>query len=159
MPIAIGDHVPDVKLTVVESGEFRETSTAAYFAGKTVALFAVPGAFTGTCSTKHLPSFLEHADAFKAKGAEIACLAVNDKDVLKAWSKATGSDGKITFLADGNADFAKALGLETDSSRFGMGIRSRRFSLLVADGVVKEFNLDEPGKFGNSSGEVLLRAL
>ena len=159
MPIAIGAQMPDVKLTIVESGEVREVAAPAFFAGKTVALFAVPGAFTGTCQMKHLPSFLNHADEFKAKGAEIVCLAVNDKDVMKAWSKATNADGKITFIADGSGFFTKALGLEGDYSQFGMGLRSRRFSMLIKDGVLKELNVEEPGKFEKSSGEVMLQAL
>lgn len=159
MPIACGAQMPDVKLTIVENGEVREAAAPAFFAGRTIALFAVPGAFTGTCSTKHLPSFLNHADEFKAKGAEIVCLSVNDKDVMKAWGKATNAEGKITFIADGSGIFTKALGLEGDYSQFGMGMRSRRFSMLIKDGVLKELNLEEPGKFEKSSGEVLLQAL
>jgi peroxiredoxin len=130
-----------------------------YFAGKKVALFSVPGAFTPTCSAKHLPGFVEKADDLKAKGIdEIACTAVNDAFVLGAWNKSGGSDA-ITMLADGNGEFAKALGLEMDASGFGMGTRGQRFSLLVNDGKVEQVNVEEPGDFRVSSAEHMLSQL
>jgi peroxiredoxin len=128
--------------------------------GRTVALFAVPGAFTPTCSAKHLPGFIEKADELAGKGVdEIVCVSVNDPFVMGAWGKSTGADGKITMLADGNGDFAKALGLTMDGSRFGMGLRSQRFSMLVKDGKVTELNVEEPGAFKVSSAEHLLSQL
>jgi peroxiredoxin len=128
--------------------------------GKKIALFAVPGAFTSTCSVKHLPSFINNADALRAKGInEIICLAVNDPYVMRAWAEHNHADGKVTMLSDGNGDFTRALGLEADMARFGMGKRSRRYSMVVDNGVVKQFNLEEPGSFAISSGDHLLKQL
>lgn len=157
VPIAAGQRLPDATFNVLTEGGPAERTTAEVFAGRTVILFAVPGAFTPTCSNKHLPSFLGHYDALKAKDVDaIACVAVNDIFVLDAWAKSTGAAGKIEFLADGNAEFTKAIGLDIDSSRFGMGTRSRRYSMIVDDGVVRELNVDEPGTFHLSSAEVAL---
>jgi len=159
MTIAAGDPLPAATLVRVTPDGPDKVDVPGWFAGRTVALFAVPGAFTPTCSARHLPGFVEHAAAFKAKGVdEIACTAVNDAFVLDAWAKASGADG-ITMLADGNADFARALGLAADSSAFGMGTRSRRYAMLVEDGVVRHLFVDEPGAFRDSSAENLLAAL
>ncbi|WP_150287866.1 peroxiredoxin [Rhabdaerophilum calidifontis] len=158
MPIAVGDRLPDVTFrTLTESGP-KPVSTADLFAGKTMVLFGVPGAFTPTCHNTHLPGFLKEAEAFKAKGvAGIAVVAVNDPFVMGAWAKETGGAGAITFLSDGNAEFAKATGLDVDLSMAGLGIRCRRFSMLVEDGVVRKINIEEaPGKAELSSASTLI---
>ena len=137
----------------------EQVNTADYFAGKRVALFAVPGAFTPTCSAQHLPGFIAQADAVKAKGVdEIACTSVNDVFVMKAWRQ-TNNAGEITMLADGNADLAKAVGLTLDGSKFGMGTRSQRYTMLVNDGVVEQLFVEAPGEFKVSSAEHLLSVL
>lgn len=159
MKISVGDKLPDVKLVKATSEGPEQVDAQSYFAGRKVALFAVPGAFTPTCSAKHLPGYVQHKDDFKAKGVdEIACTSVNDPFVLGAWNKADGSDD-ITMLADGNGDFAKAIGLEMDATGFGMGQRSQRYSMLVDDGVVKELNVEAPGDFSVSSAEHLLEQM
>ena len=159
MTISVGDTIPDVKLVKATAEGPQQVQASEYFAGKKVALFPVPGAFTPTCSAKHLPGFVEKADDLKAKGIdEIACTAVNDAFVLGAWNKSGGSDD-ITMLADGNGEFAKALGLQMDASGFGMGTRGQRFSLLVNDGKVEEVNVEEPGDFRVSSAEHMLSQL
>ena len=159
MTIAVGDRLPDVPLAIATPDGPQPTGSADYFRGKTVALFAVPGAFTPTCSARHLPSFVEKAAELKAKGVdEIACVSVNDAFVMAAWNRMDGSDD-ITMLADGNGDFAEALGLAADSSKFGMGKRSRRYSMLVRDGVVEQLNLEGPGEYHASSAETLLEQL
>jgi peroxiredoxin len=147
MTISVGDKLPDVTLVkVTESGPEKVQSTD-YFAGKKIALFSVPGAFTPTCSAKHLPSFVEKAGDLKSKGVdEIACTAVNDAFVMGAWNKADGSSD-ITMLSDGNGDFAKALGLTMDGSGFGLGTRGQRYSMVVDNGVVEQLNVEEPGSF------------
>jgi peroxiredoxin len=159
MTIAIGQRIPAVTLVkVTEDGPDSVDSTA-FFAGRKVALFAVPGAFTPTCSARHLPSFLDNLDAFRAKGVdEVACTAVNDVFVMKAWAKQADVAG-ITMLADGNGDFAAALGLTMDGSKFNMGTRSQRYSMLVEDGVVTQLNVEQPGEFRVSSGDYLLGTL
>jgi peroxiredoxin (alkyl hydroperoxide reductase subunit C) len=125
--------------------------------GKKVAVFALPGAYTPTCSAQHVPGFINHQDAFKAKGIdEIWCIAVNDAFVMGAWGKDQGADGKIRMLADGSAEFTKAIGMELDLTARGLGVRSQRYSMLVDNGVVKQLNLDAAGKFENSTAEVLL---
>jgi len=136
----------------------KPKTTDEVFKGKKVALFAVPGAFTPTCSNLHMPSFLNNVDAFKKKGVDtIAVTAVNDAFVMKQWEKATGAEGKIEFLADGSADFAKAVDMVLDASAGGLGIRSKRYSMLVDDGVVKQINIEEaPGKCEISGGQALL---
>ncbi|MEB3415212.1 peroxiredoxin [Alteriqipengyuania sp. WL0013] len=159
MAISVGDTLPDVKLVKATDEGPQQVDAKDYFAGRTVALFAVPGAFTPTCSAKHLPGFVEHADDLKAKGVdEIACTSVNDPFVMGAWKKSDGSDA-ITMLADGNADFAKAVGLDMDASGFGMGQRSQRYSMLVEDGVVKQINVEAPGDFSVSSAEHMLEQM
>ena len=160
MPIQVGDRIPNVTLRTVAAGREREVSTDELFRGKRAVLFAVPGAFTPTCSDYHLPGFVEHADDIKGKGIDlIACVAVNDHFVMEAWGKARDVGDKILMLADGNGDFARALGMDNDSSRFGMGTRSRRYAALVEDGVVKALNIDQPGRFELSSAEKILEAI
>ena len=158
--IAVGSRLPDVTFKVMTDKGPADMKTAEIFGGKTVALFAVPGAFTPTCHAKHMPSYVANHDALKAKGVDtIACTAVNDVFVLGEWSKATGSAGKISMLADGAGAFAKAIGAELDLTANGLGVRSRRYAMLVKDGVVTAFNLEEGGKFEKSSAEELLKAL
>ena len=159
MTIAAGDKLPDVKVIKVSQDGNEPVQTAAYFKGKKVALFSVPGAFTPTCSAKHLPGYVEKAAELKAKGVdEIACTAVNDAFVMKAWAAQSGSDD-ITMLADGNGDLAKALGLVMDGSGFGMGQRGQRFSLIVNDGTVEQVNVEAPGEFKVSAAEYMLEQL
>jgi peroxiredoxin len=159
MSIKVGDRLPSSKFRVTTPEGPAWKTTDDIFKGKKVALFAVPGAFTGTCHKQHVPSILANFDALKAKGVDtIAVTAVNDASVLDAWKKATGAD-KVEFLADGSADFAKAIDLSLDLSGNGMGTRSKRYAMLVEDGVVKQLNIDEPGKFEVSSGEALLKAM
>jgi glutaredoxin/glutathione-dependent peroxiredoxin len=160
MTISKGDKLPDVKFGVMTADGPSQMGTADVFAGKTVALFAVPGAFTPTCSAKHLPGFVEKADALRAKGVDtIACVSVNDVFVMNAWGKDQGVGSDIAMLADGNGDFAKSTGLTMDGSGFGMGTRSQRFSMLVKDGVVEILNTEEPGDFRTSSAEYMLEQL
>lgn len=160
MTISIGDKLPDVTVMVAGANGPEKAQTGALFAGKKAALFSVPGAFTPTCSARHLPGFVEKADELKSKGIdEIFCLAVNDAFVMGAWAKSANADGKITFIADGNGDFTKALGLTMDGSGFGMGQRGQRFSMIVEDGVVKTLNIEEPGQFEVSSAEHMLGQL
>ncbi len=159
MAISVGDKLPEVTLVKATENGPEQVSSADYFAGKKVALFSVPGAFTPTCSARHLPSYVEKAAELKAKGIdEIAATAVNDAFVMGAWNKAAGSDD-ITMLADGNAEFAEAVGLTMDGSGFGMGKRGQRFSMIVEDGVVKELNVEAPGDFSVSSAEHMLGQL
>jgi peroxiredoxin len=155
--IKVGDRIPSATLKEVKESGAQDVTTDEFFKGKKVALFAVPGAFTSTCSVKHLPSFANNADTLRGKGVDrIACVAVNDASVMKAWGEQSGTVGKVTMLSDGNGDFARAIGVEADMSKFGMGKRSRRYSMLVDDGVVKQFNLEEPGAYGVSSGDHML---
>jgi len=157
MTIRIGDTLPEASLTKVTDDGPDRISATEYFAGRRVALFSVPGAFTPTCSARHLPGFVDKADALKAKGIdEIACTAVNDAFVMAAWGKSSGVDGKVTMLADGNGEFAKAIGLEMDGSKFGMGTRAQRYSMVVNDGVVEQLNVEQGGAFEVSSAEYLL---
>jgi peroxiredoxin len=161
MPIKVGDRIPEAKFRVMSEGGPAWKSTDEVFKGKKVVLFAVPGAFTPTCHKNHLPGFLKHADAIKAKGIDtIAVTGVNDVFVMDAWEKATGATGKIEFLADGNGDFAKAIDLALDASAGGLGLRSRRYAMLVEDGVVKRLSIEEePGKAEVSSAENLLKQM
>ena len=159
MTISKGDKIPDVTLVKATENGAEKVQSGEYFAGKKIALFSVPGAFTPTCSAKHLPGFVEKAGDLKAKGVdEIVATSVNDAFVLGAWNKSAGSDD-ITMLADGNGDFAEALGLTMDGSGFGLGKRGQRFSMIVDDGVVKELNVEQPGDFSVSSAEHLLEQL
>jgi peroxiredoxin len=160
MPIKVGDRLPEAKFRVMTSDGPAWKSTDDIFKGKKVALFAVPGAFTGTCHKMHVPSIAQHADAIKAKGVNtVALTSVNDVFVMDAWKKATAAD-KIDFLADGNGDFAKAIDLTFDGSGNGLGTRSKRYAMLVEDGVVKKLNIEEaPGKVEVSGGDALLKQL
>ncbi|MEO6581236.1 MAG: peroxiredoxin [Sphingomicrobium sp.] len=156
MSIAVGDRIPDVPLAIATPDGPQPTTSTQYFAGKRVALFAVPGAFTPTCSARHLPSFVDKAGELKAKGIdEIAGISVNDAFVMSAWNESDGS-ADITMLADGNGDFAEAVGLTMDGSKFGMGKRSQRYSMVVNDGVVETLNVEAPGEYNASSAETLL---
>lgn len=161
MTIAVGDKLPDATFKVRTPDGLKDVSTAELTAGRKVVLFAVPGAFTPTCHAKHVPSYLENLDALKAKGvAEVACVAVNDAFVLDAWAKATGADGKLTLLSDGNATFTKAIGMDFDGSGFGLGTRSKRYAMLVDNGVVKALNVEEsPGVMEVSGADRILAAL
>lgn len=155
--IKAGDKLPDVQFNVPTSEGMKPMRTGDVFAGKTVALFAVPGAFTPTCSARHLPSFREAAADLKAKGVDtIACTAVNDHFVMSAWAKDQGVADAILMLSDGSGEFARALGLDADFSKFGMGPRSKRYSMLVKDGVVEKLNIEEAGEYKVSSAEHLL---
>lgn len=161
MTIKVGDRIPDGKFRVMTAEGPGWKSTDDVFKGKKVALFAVPGAFTGTCHKMHMPSITLNANAIKAKGVDtIAVTAVNDAFVMQAWKRDTDSKDQVEFLADGSADFAKAIGLDADFSAGGMGIRSRRYSMLVEDGVVKKLNVEEkPGTVEVSGGDTLLGQL
>jgi peroxiredoxin len=159
MTIQVGDKLPDVPLTVATENGPEQTTTGEFFAGRRVALFAVPGAFTPTCSARHLPSYVDRAADIKGKGVdEIACISVNDPFVMSAWNKSDGSKD-ITMIADGNGAFADAIGLSMDASKFGMGKRSQRYSMLVNDGVVEQLNVEAPGEYRASSAETLLEQL
>ena len=160
MSIKVGERLPQAKFRVMTAEGPAWKSTDDIFKGKKVALFAVPGAFTGTCHKMHVPSITQHADAIKAKGVNtVALTSVNDVFVMDAWKKATGAD-KIDFLADGNGEFAKAVDLSFDGSGNGLGTRSKRYSMLVEDGVVKKLNIEEaPGKVEVSGGDALLKQL
>jgi len=160
MTIKVGDAIPSMKLIMATAEGPKETSTDDIFKGKKVVLFAVPGAFTPTCSAKHLPGFVQNAEAIKAKGVDtIACIAVNDAFVMGAWGKDQGTDGKVTMLADGAAQFAKALGLELDLNARGMGVRSQRYALVAEDGKVTHLAVEAPGGFEVSKAESILAAL
>ena len=159
MTISKGESLPDVKLVKATKEGPDAVQSSDFFAGKKVALFAVPGAFTPTCSAKHLPGYVEKAADLKAKGVdEIACVAVNDAFVMGAWGEAAGS-ADVTMLADGSGDFAKALGLNADMSDYGMGERSKRYSMVVDNGVVSELNVEGPGEFKVSTAEHMLGQL
>jgi peroxiredoxin len=159
--IAIGDKIPSATLKEKTADGVVDVNIADFLKGKTVVLFGVPGAFTPTCSLNHLPGFLENRDAFFGKGVdEIAVVAVNDHHVMGAWAKATGGEGKIRFLADGNGTFAKAVGLDLDMTGGGLGLRSRRYSMLIKDGTVVQLNVeDKPGTAETSGAATLLGQL
>jgi peroxiredoxin len=161
MPIKVGDRLPETKFRVMTAEGPAWKTTNEIFAGKKVAMFAVPGAFTGTCHKSHMPGFVRNADALKAKGVDtIAVTAVNDHFVLDEWIKASGATGKIEFLGDGNGDFAKAVDMAADMSGAGMGTRTKRYAMLVDDGVVKVLNIEEkPGVAEISSADNLLKSL
>jgi peroxiredoxin len=159
MAIKVGDKLPDVKLKTMAADGIKDVSTAELFRGKVV-LFALPGAFTPTCSAKHLPGFVEQADKIRAKGVDrIVCLSVNDAFVMGAWAKAQGAGDKVQLVADGNAEFSNAVGLAFDGSGFGMGTRSQRYAMIVQDGVVKQLFVEKPMEFTVSSAEAVLAAL
>lgn len=160
MTINVGDRIPSATLKQMTKDGPANVTTDQLFAGKKVVLFSVPGAFTPTCHAKHLPGYVEKYDALKAKGVDtVACLAVNDVFVMDAWAKASGVGERIVMLADGNAEFTKALGLELDASGFGMGTRGKRFALVVQDGVVKHLNVESAGEFRVSAADYVLGQL
>jgi peroxiredoxin len=157
----VGDKVPSATLMHKGAEGIKPMSTDELFApGKKVVAFAVPGAFTPTCSAKHVPSFLTNFDALKAKGVDtVACISVNDAFVMDAWGKDQKSDGKVLMLADGNGEFTDKMGLVMDGSKFGLGKRSQRYAMVVEDGVIKTLNVEAPGAFDVSSGDAILKAL
>jgi glutaredoxin/glutathione-dependent peroxiredoxin len=160
MTIKVGDRMPAGTFTQITKDGPQKVSAEDYFKGRKVVLFSVPGAFTPTCDAKHLPGFVEKADEIKAKGVDVvACIAVNDAFVMKAWGKSQNADGKVEMLADGNAEYTKALGLDMDATGYGMGIRGQRFSLVVQDAVVKQVNVEQKGEFKVSSAEHALSQL
>ncbi len=160
MTIKVGDALPAMKLMVVGPDGPKEMTTETLFGGKKVVLFAVPGAFTPTCSAKHLPGFMQNADEIRAKGAdEIVCLSVNDQFVMGAWAKQAGVEGKVLMLADGSGLFAKAIGLELDLVARGLGMRSQRFALIAEDMKVTHLAIEAPGDFDVSRAESVLTAL
>jgi len=158
MTIQVGDRLPGATLTVIGDAP-HPASTSELFAGRRIVLFCVPGAFTPTCSEKHLPGYVEHFAQFRERGVDVACLAVNDAFVLKAWARAQHVPDGLTMLADGNADFVRALGLEMDATKYGMGMRGKRFALYADDGVVKVLAIEAPGEFRVSSAEAMLAAI
>jgi len=158
MSIQVGDTLPNVEIRAVGKG-IEEAHTGALFAGRKVVLFAVPGAFTPTCSNRHLPGYVQHFAQFQARGVEVMCLAVNDAYVMQAWAAAQHVPPELLMLADGNGAFTKALGLELDGNAYGMGLRARRFALYAEDGVVKQLQVEAPGEFRVSTAEAMLDLL
>ena len=160
MTVKVGDKIPSMKLKHMTANGPAEISTDEIFSGKKVAVFSVPGAFTPTCSAKHLPGYVEKAADLKKKGVNtIACISVNDAFVMDAWGKAQNVGDKVMMLADGSATFAKALGVELDLNAMGLGTRAKRYSMLVDNGVVKQLNLEEPGAFKVSDADTMLKQL
>lgn len=161
MTIKAGDKIPSVILKCLGAGGMEDVDIASYLAGKKAVIFAVPGAFTPTCAQKHLPSYIDNADQIKAAGIdEIICIAVNDPFVMKHWADTAGADGKVTMMPDGNAAFTKAIGMELDGSGAGLGIRSKRYSMIVEDGTVQSLETEEnPGEMSVSGGDTCLARL
>jgi len=158
MPIQPGDAIPEVTLKYIGDG-VQTIDTPTLFAHRKVVLFAVPGAFPPTCSERHLPGFVEHFQAFRDRGIEVACMAVNDPFVMQAWGESQHVPAGLRMLSDGNGDFARALGLEMDGTAFGMGMRSKRFALYAEDGIVKQLFVEAPGEFRVSAAEHVLASL
>ncbi len=158
MTIQIGDRIPEAVLQHIDEG-VKKIDTPTLFEGRRMVLFAVPGAFTPTCSERHLPGFVEHFDAFRERGIEVACMAVNDPFVMQAWGESQHVPPGLRMLADGNGDFTRALGLEMDASGYGMGLRSKRFALYAENGVVKDLFVEAPGEFRVSSAEHVLASI
>jgi glutaredoxin/glutathione-dependent peroxiredoxin len=158
--IKVGDKIPSIKIKHMTKDGVKDITTDELFKGKKVAVFALPGAFTPTCSAKHLPGFVQNSEAIKGKGINtIACLSVNDAFVMDAWGKNQNVGDKVMMLADGNAELTKALGLEMDGTGYGMGVRSKRYSMVVDDGVVKQLNVEKPGAFEVSNAETILKQI
>jgi peroxiredoxin len=155
MTIQAGDRLPEVPLQQINNG-VQTIDTHTLFEGKKVVLFAVPGAFTPTCSEKHLPGFVQHFDEFRQKGIEVACISVNDPFVMQAWGQSQHVPDGLLMLADGNGDFTRALGLEMDASAYGMGTRAKRFAIYAEDGVARQVHVEAPGEFRVSSAEYML---
>jgi peroxiredoxin len=158
MTIAIGDRIPEATLNMLQDGE-QAVDTHELFDGKKVVMFAVPGAFTPTCSAKHLPGYVEHMAEFEKRGIDVACLSVNDAFVMGAWARDQKVPGGLRMLADGNGAFTRALGLELDATPFGMGLRAKRFALYAEDGVVKQLHVEAPGEFRVSAADYVLEHL
>ncbi len=158
MSIQVGENIPNTTINIVQDG-VQSINTQDFFNGRKVVLFALPGAFTPTCSAKHLPGYIEHIKAFTDKNYTVACLSVNDAFVMSAWAKSQDTPASIHMLADGNAEFTKALGLELDATPFGMGIRAKRFALIADNGKVTHLFLEAPGEFSVSSAESVLAAV
>ncbi|MEG3191462.1 peroxiredoxin [Lysobacter sp. D1-1-M9] len=158
MSIQVGEYLPEVPLQRIHDG-IETVDTKALVEGRKLVLFAVPGAFTPTCSEKHLPGYVELFDQFHRRGVDVACLSVNDPFVMQAWGQAHHVPGGLMMLADGNGEFTRALGLELDASAYGMGTRAKRFALYAEDGVVQQLNVEGPGEFGVSSAEHMLKQL
>lgn len=157
MTIQIGDAIPAATLNVLRDG-VQAITTGEIFGGRKVVLFSVPGAFTPTCSTRHLPGYVEHFGEFRKRGIDVACIAVNDAYVMDAWAKTQNVPQGLMMLADGNGAFAQSLGLEMDATRFGMGVRGKRFALYAEDGVVRKLNVEAPGEFKVSDAQSMLEA-
>lgn len=157
MTINVGDRIPSSALAILRDS-VQPVTTDEIFAGRKVVLFSVPGAFTPTCSARHLPGYVETFDEFQSRGIDVACMSVNDAYVMKAWAQDQNVPEALMMLADGNANFARALGLEMDASAFGMGVRAKRFALYAVDGVVEVLNVDAPGEFKVSSAQAMLDA-
>ena len=159
MTIQTGDAIPEVTLKHIDDGGVHTIDTPTLFAHRNVVLFAVPGAFTPTCSERHLPGYVERFDEFRERGIEVACMAVNDPFVMQAWGESQHVPAGLRMLSDGNGDFARALGLEMDGTAFGMGMRSKRFALYAEDGVVKQLFVEAPGEFKVSTAEHVLASI
>lgn len=158
MSIQVGQTVPDVEIRAI-GAEIEQTQTGTLFAGRKVVMFAVPGAFTPTCSNRHLPGYVKHFAEFQSRDIEVMCLAVNDAYVMQAWAASQQVPPKLLMLADGNGSFTRALGLELDGSAYGMGLRAKRFALYAEDGVVKLLQVEAPGEFRVSTAEAMLEAI
>ncbi|KAF1688032.1 peroxiredoxin [Pseudoxanthomonas broegbernensis] len=158
MTIQIGDRIPEVVLKCIREG-VESVDTRTLFDGRKAVLFAVPGAFTPTCSEKHLPGFIAHFEDFRSRGVDVVCMAVNDPFVMQAWGKTLNAPDGLQLVSDGNADLTRALGLEMDASGYGMGLRARRFALYIEDGVVRQLFVEAPGEFKVSSAENVLQHL
>jgi peroxiredoxin len=158
MTIQVGDHIPAASLNILKDG-VQAITTEQIFGGRKLVLFSVPGAFTPTCSERHLPGYTELYDSFRQRGVDVACIAVNDAFVMHAWSKDQNVPEGLMMLADGNGDFTRALGLEMDATKYGMGVRGKRFALYAEDGVVKQLAIEAPGEFKVSSAEAMLAAI
>jgi peroxiredoxin len=158
MTIAIGERIPEATLDTINDG-VKHITTDELFGGRKVVLFSVPGAFTPTCSARHLPGYVQHFEEFRARGIDVACMAVNDAFVMDAWGKHQDVPEGLHMLADGNGAFAKSLGLEMDATGFGMGMRGKRFALYAEDGVVRQIHVEAPGEFKVSSAEAMLAAI
>ncbi|MGQ4584190.1 redoxin family protein [Lysobacter sp. F60174L2] len=159
MSIQVGERLPEIPLQRIQNGGVETVDTNTLFSERNVVIFAVPGAFTPTCSERHLPGFVEHFEAFRAKGIDVACMSVNDPFVMQAWGESQDVPDGLMMLADGNAEFTRALGLELDASGYGMGTRAKRFALYAEQGVVKQLNVEAPGEYRVSSAEHVLSQL
>jgi peroxiredoxin len=158
MSIQVGQTVPDVEIRAI-GAEIEQAQTGTLFTGRKVVMFAVPGAFTPTCSNRHLPGYVQHFDEFQSRGIDVMCLAVNDAYVMQAWAASQKVPHELLMLADGNGSFTRSLGLELDGSAYGMGLRAKRFALYAEDGVVKAIHVEAPGEFRVSTAEAMLEAI